>query len=146
MNNIVTHFDYNNHIVFISTYTKIDTPHEKAPGDSAVSNVVATFQQCLSQIASKLSTRDKNQNLGNLKGSWYRELAKKLTDLLVPGALRWWLGVGNDQSIAVCISGRKKAIINIGQKLAEKEPIGLNYAQLIHSRTTASYKKITCGY
>ena len=78
--------------------------------DSAVSNVVATFRQCLSPIASKLSTRDKNQNLGNLKASWYRELAKKLTDSLVPGALRWWSGVGNDRSIAVCISGCRKAI------------------------------------
>ena len=26
-----THFDYNNHIAFISTDTKIGTPHEKAP-------------------------------------------------------------------------------------------------------------------
>ena len=28
--NIDTHFDYNNHIVLISTHTKIGTPHEKA--------------------------------------------------------------------------------------------------------------------
>ena len=28
---IGTHFDYSNHIVFISTHTKISTPHEKAP-------------------------------------------------------------------------------------------------------------------
>ena len=26
-----THFDYNNHIAFINTHTKISTPHEKAP-------------------------------------------------------------------------------------------------------------------
>ena len=35
--NIVTYFDYQNHIVFISTHTKISTPHEKAP----VSQVLA---------------------------------------------------------------------------------------------------------
>ena len=29
--NIGTHFDYNNHIMFISTHTKISIPHEKAP-------------------------------------------------------------------------------------------------------------------
>ena len=28
--NIGTHFDYNNHIVFISTHTRIGIPHEKA--------------------------------------------------------------------------------------------------------------------
>ena len=28
--NTGTHFDYNNHIVFISTHTKIGTPHKKA--------------------------------------------------------------------------------------------------------------------
>ena len=74
--NIGTHFDYNKHIVFISTHTKIGTPQEKAPihangsefADSAFSNVAVTFRQCLSLIVSKLSTRDKNQNLG--KASW----------------------------------------------------------------------------
>ena len=35
--NIVTYFDYQNHIVFISTHTKISTPREKAP----VSQVLA---------------------------------------------------------------------------------------------------------
>ena len=35
-------------------------------------------------------------------------------------------GVGNDLSIADCISGCRKAK-NIGQKLAEKEPLGLKY-------------------
>ena len=29
--NIGTHFHYNNLIVFISTHTKIGTPHKKAP-------------------------------------------------------------------------------------------------------------------
>ena len=29
--NIGTYFDYNNHIVFISTHTKIGTPYKKAP-------------------------------------------------------------------------------------------------------------------
>ena len=74
--NISTHFDYNNHITFISTHTKIDTPH-KAPvpranrsefAELAVSNVAATFRQCPSPIVSKLSTWDKNRNLG--KASW----------------------------------------------------------------------------
>ena len=63
--NIGTHFDYNNHIAFISTHTKIGIPHEKAPittqtevnfADSAFSNVAVHFRQCLSPIVSKLST------------------------------------------------------------------------------------------
>ena len=29
--NIGTDFDYNKHIVLISTHTKVGTPHEKAP-------------------------------------------------------------------------------------------------------------------
>ena len=76
--NIGIHFDYNNHIVFISTHTKIDTPHERKGtcycanrsefADSAFSNVAANFRQCLSPIVSKLSTWDTNQNLG--KASW----------------------------------------------------------------------------
>ena len=87
---IGTHFDYNNHIAFISTHTEVGTPHEKAPvlcnqsefADLAFfSNVAATFAvctwfvydkkgvdepginsfcQCLSLIVSKLSTQDKN--------------------------------------------------------------------------------------
>ena len=44
-------------------------------------------------------------------------------DSLVPGALHWWAGVGNDGLIADCISGCRKGI-NIGQKLAEKESLG----------------------
>ena len=51
-------------------------------------------------------------------------------DSLVPGVLRWWAGVSNDQSIADWISDGRKAI-NVGQKIAEKEPLGLNYTQLI---------------
>ena len=74
--NIGTHFDYNNHIAFISTHTKIGTPYEKAPvcanesefADSTFSNIPATFHQCLYPIVSKLSTLDKNRNLG--KVSW----------------------------------------------------------------------------
>ena len=75
--NIGTYFDHNNHIVFISTHTKIGTPNAKAPcycanvtefADLAFSNVAATFRQCLSPIVCKLSTRDKIQNLG--KASW----------------------------------------------------------------------------
>ena len=66
-------------------------------------------------------------------------------DSLVPGALRWRVGVGNNQSIANCISGCRKAI-NIGQKLAEKQYLGLKYAQLIHFHTTVRYQKITCVY
>ena len=45
---------------------------------------------------------------------------------LVPSALRWWVGIGKDRLITDCISGCRKAI-NIGQKLAEKEPVGLKY-------------------
>ena len=29
--NISIHLDYNNHIAFISTHTKVGTPHEEAP-------------------------------------------------------------------------------------------------------------------
>ena len=50
-----------------------------------------------------------------------QELVKTLTDLLVLSALRWWAGVGNDQSIVDCISGSRTAI-NI---------------EVIHSHTTA---------
>ena len=53
-------------------------------------------------------------------------------------------GVG-DLLIADCISGCRKAI-NIGQKLAEKEPLGLKYTQLIRSHTTARRQSITCVY
>ena len=72
-----THFDYNNRIAFISTYTKIGTPHKKgihcrANGSEfaglAFSNVVANLRQCLSPIESKLSPQDTNQTLG--KASW----------------------------------------------------------------------------
>ena len=42
---------------------------------------------------------------------------------------------GNDRLIADCISGCRKAI-NIVQKLAEKEPLDLEYKQLIRSHTT----------
>ena len=71
--NIGTHFDYNNHIAFISTHTNICTPHEKALGyrtygsefaDSTFLNVVTNFRQCLSPIVSQLLTQDKNENLG----------------------------------------------------------------------------------
>ena len=68
--NIGTHYDYNNHITFISTHTKIGTSHEKHHlrngsefADSAFSNVAASVCQCLSAIVSKLSTRDINQGL-----------------------------------------------------------------------------------
>ena len=47
------------------------------------------------------------------------------TDLLVPSALHWWAGVGNDRLIADCIYGCRKAI-NIEQKLAEKKPLFLH--------------------
>ena len=67
-----THFDYNNHITFISTNTKISTHmklNERHPfhanrsefPDLAFSNIAATFRQCLSPFVSKLSTLDKNQ-------------------------------------------------------------------------------------
>ena len=50
-----------------------------------------------------------------------------------------------DQLPTVYISGSRTAI-NIGQKLAEKEPLGLKIAQLIRSHTTARYHKTTCVY
>ena len=43
------------------------------------------------------------------------------------------------------ISGWRK-VMNIKQKLAEKELLGLKYKQLIRSHTTARYQKITCIY
>ena len=64
--------DYNNHIVFISTHTKIGTSRKKAPvtvklnADSALSNIAAKFHQCLSPIVNKLLTGDTNQNLGKV--------------------------------------------------------------------------------
>ena len=68
-----------------------------------------------------------------------QELAKKpLIDLLVPGTLRWWPAVGNDRLIADCILGCRKAM-NIGQKIAIKGPLGLDYTQLIQSHTTVRY-------
>ena len=79
--NVGTHFDYNNHIAFLSTHTKIGTPHAKAPvtvqtevnfADSVFSNVAASFRQCLPPIVSKLSTRDKSQNLD--KATWFQAL------------------------------------------------------------------------
>ena len=44
-------------------------------------------------------------------------------DSLVPSTLSWWARVGNNGSIADRIS----EAINIGHKLAEKKPLGLNY-------------------
>ena len=75
--NIGTHFDYDNHIVFVSTHTKIGTPHEKVPitaqtevsfADSGFLNIVANFRQCPSLIVSKPLARDKSRNAG--KASW----------------------------------------------------------------------------
>ena len=51
---------------------------------------------------------------------------------LAPSALRWWAGVGNDRSIADCISGCRK-VINIGQKLAEKNPLNLYIPTKLHA-------------
>ena len=183
--NLGTHFDYNNHIAFISTHAKIGTSHEKVPvpckrkwicwfgffeGSSFFSLCLGTRPSeglvprllfaSVSPIVSNLSTRDKNQNFR--QGLLVEHIQKPLTDSLVPGALRWWAGVvwfpdpscmggalpyrkglgtklgragvGNDRSIADCISGCRKAV-KIGQKLAEKEPLGLKYAQLIRSHT-----------
>ena len=57
--NIGIHFDYNNHITFISTHTKIGTPHEKTPdnhakgsefADSAFSNVQLIFASIYLQL------------------------------------------------------------------------------------------------
>ena len=63
-------------------------------------------------------------------------------DSLVPGALHWWAGVSNDQSIADWISDCRKAI-NVGQKIAEKEP-KLYTANLIPHNCTIP--EITCVY
>ena len=71
--NVGTQFDYNNHIAFISTHTKIGTPHEKAPitvqtevnsADSGFSKIAANFRQCLSPIVNKPLTQDKSRNVG----------------------------------------------------------------------------------
>ena len=65
--NIGTHLDYNNHIVFISTHTKIGIPHEKGThyracrsefADSAFSNVTATSTSLYSR---KRTSRPKIQ-------------------------------------------------------------------------------------
>ena len=56
------------------------------------------------------------KNLGGKQGEIAQGGAYYLTDSLVPGALRWWVGVGNNQSIADYIFGCRKDI-NIGQKL-----------------------------
>ena len=86
-----------------------------------------------------------------------QELAKTSHGFIGSSALRWWAGVGYDRSIADCISvflwgrdencisGCRKAM-NIGEKLAEKEPLGLKYTQLIRSHTTARCQNITCVY
>ena len=58
----------------------------KLNADSAFSNVAAKFCQCLSLIVSKLSTRDRNQNLGKIKH--IKKLAKPFMDSLVPSVLR----------------------------------------------------------
>ena len=44
--NIGTHFDYNNHIVFISTHTKISTHMKKAP-QTEVNLLIRLFQMCV---------------------------------------------------------------------------------------------------
>ena len=74
-----------------------------------------------------------------------QELAKTSHGFVGSSTLRWWAGAGNDQSIADGISLCQKAI-NIGQKLAEKAPLGLKYTQLIRSHTTTSCQNITCVY
>ena len=106
--------------------------------------VVATFRQSLSPIVSKLSTRDKSRNLGKLGllVKHIQELAKTSHEYAGSSALRWWAGAGNNRSIADRISGYRKPI-NIGQKLAEKQPLGLQYTQLIHSYTTVRCQNIT---
>ena len=69
--------------------------------------------------------------------------------MLVPGALHWWAGVGNDRLIGDCISGCRKAI-HIGQKLAEKDPLRTKKRKRTKEErthpTTARFQKITCVY
>ena len=78
--NIGRPFDYHNRITFISTYTKIGTPHEKTPVTVQMEvnvlirlflNAGSKFGQCLSPIVHKLSPivhklspQDTTQNLG----------------------------------------------------------------------------------
>ena len=67
-----------------------------------------------------------------------QELAKTSHKYVGSRALHCWGGGGGGfATIADCISGCRKAI-NIGQKLAEKEPLVLKYTQLICSHTTAA--------
>ena len=70
--NIDTHFDYNNHITFISTHTNIGTPHEKVPVAMQTKvNLLIRLFECkrllspVSTIVTKLLTRDEKRNLGN---------------------------------------------------------------------------------
>ena len=71
-----------------------------------------------------------------------QELAETSYGYAGSSALRWWAGAGNDRSIADRISGCRKPI-NIGQKSAEKQPLGLKYTQLIRSYTTVRCQNIT---
>ena len=56
---------------------------------------------------------------------------------LVPCSLHWWVGGSNNRSIADCIPGSKKNYQHDGQKLAEKENLGLKYNPFLHNCTLA---------
>ena len=97
-----THFDYNHHIVFISTHTKIGT-HKEGTAKTEVNLLIRLFErsgyfsQCLSPLVSKLSARDKNQKFRQgLLVEHIQELAKTFHEFvgskcltLVGGGLRW---------------------------------------------------------
>ena len=59
-----------------------------------------------------------------------QELAKTSHGFICSKCFMWWAGFGHNRLISDCISGCRKAI-SIGKKLAEEEPLGLKYTQLI---------------
>ena len=93
---------------------------------SAFSNVAANFLPVsISDCKQAIDMGYKPKSRQCLLIKYIQEIEKPLTDLLYPSA--WSVGVGNDRSIADCISGCRKAI-NIGQKLAaKKKTLGLKH-------------------
>ena len=78
--NIGTHFDYINHVAFISTHTNIGTPHEKANGgefaNSAFSNVPATFASVFLELRLLLTRAKKPELRQGLLVKCIQKLAK----------------------------------------------------------------------
>ena len=158
--NIGTHFDYNNHIMFISTHTKIDTPYEtiiamwtKVNLPNQISNVAANFHQCLSLSITKLWTRDKNMQ-GNLQTT--------LMNLVVPSIGRQGL-TAIDQLLTVSLAlksykhgtkfSMKSSLIprllpyrSLGTRLHEESLKANNILQLYRSHRNVHYWNIACVY